>query len=72
MRVAVALCYGVDNQMPKLIAWGGGIFKLRVAKWEIGQKRLRTTGTVQYSVSKIMKTRVFQNKKNWYLVIKGS
>ena len=37
----VALCYDVDNKVPKLIAWRRG--KLQVAKWEIAYKKLRTT-----------------------------
>ena len=35
LRGVVALCCGVNNKVPKLIAWKGGIFKLGVAKWEI-------------------------------------
>ena len=35
LRGVVALGYGVNNKVPKLIAWEGGIFKLGVAKWEI-------------------------------------
>ena len=35
LRGVVALGYGVNNKVPKLNAWEGGIFKLGVAKWEI-------------------------------------